>query len=70
METFGHPPCVLLEGEPEDADLLVGDGVEEGLHDPPGEPGALEGVEGDHLAPVLSNLRQVQTLTEIKNIKT
>ena len=60
--TFGHPACVLLECEAQDADLLVCDGVEECLHDAPGEAGPLEVVEGDHLGPVLRHLGQVQAL--------
>jgi hypothetical protein len=60
--TFGHPACVLLEGEPQDADLLVCDGVEERLHDAARESRALEVVEGDDLGPVLSHLGQVQAL--------
>ena len=36
--TLGNSACVLLEGEAEDGDLLVGDRVEEALHDPLGEP--------------------------------
>ena len=38
FETFGHPACVLLEGEAEDADLLVRHRVEQRLHDAPREP--------------------------------
>ena len=47
--TFCDRACVLLEGEPEDADLLVGDGVEEALHNPLGEPQPLEVVETHNL---------------------
>ena len=35
--TLGNSACVLLEGEPEDGDLLVRDRVEQALHDPLGE---------------------------------
>ena len=35
--TLGNSACVLLEGEAEDGDLLVGDRVEEALHDALGE---------------------------------
>ena len=49
IRTFGHPACVLLEGEPEDGDPLVRHGVEQGLHDPPREPRPLERVERDNL---------------------
>ena len=38
FETFGHPACVLLEGEAEDADLLVRHRVEQRLHDASREP--------------------------------
>ena len=64
IKTFRHPSCILLKCKAEDADLLVGDGVEQALHDLPRKPGALEGVEGHHLVPVLGNLWQVQAFTE------
>ena len=35
--TLGNSACVLLEGKAEDGDLLVGDRVEEALHDALGE---------------------------------
>ena len=35
--TLGNSACVLLEGEAKDGDLLVGDRVEEALHDALGE---------------------------------
>ena len=45
VSAFSYSACVLLEGESQDTDLLVGDGVEEALHDPLGEPQPGGGME-------------------------
>ena len=47
--TLGNSACVLLEGEPEDGDLLVRDRVEQALHDPLGEsqPDCYDDVDHD-----------------------
>ena len=60
---------VLLEGEPEDADLLAGDGVEEALDDPAGEAGPLVVVEEDDLGPVVGHLGQVEALADVDQVE-
>ena len=49
--TLGNSACVLLEGETEDGDLLVGDRVEKALHDPLGESQPGDDDEDDHPHP-------------------
>ena len=48
--TLGNSACVLLEGETEDGNLLVGDRVEKALNDPLGEsqPGDVDEDPPDH----------------------
>lgn len=67
--TLGNSACVLLEGEPEDGDLLVRDRVEKALNDPLGESQPLEVVEGDDLGPVFGHLWQVQALADVDQIE-
>jgi hypothetical protein len=56
---------VLLEGEPEDGDLLAGHGVEHGRHHTVHKPALLVVVDLDHLLPVVGNLRQPVALTDV-----
>ena len=60
-----NPESNLLESESEDGDLLVGDGVEQGLHDLPGEPGLLVIVHLDDALPVARSVDQVVPLTDV-----
>ena len=55
----------LLESESENGDLLVGDGVEEGLDDLPRKPGLLVVVHLDHALPVCPRLDQVMPLADV-----
>jgi hypothetical protein len=60
---------VLLEGKPEDGDLLVGHGVEHGRHHAVHEPALLVVVDLDHLLPVVGNLGQAVALADVHQVQ-
>jgi hypothetical protein len=60
---------VLLEGETEDGDLLVGDGREEGLDDVARESLLLVLVHLDDAHPVASDLGKVERLGEVDEVE-
>lgn len=66
---LAHVARVLLEGEAEDADLLVGDRVEHAADHGRGEARLLVLVHGHDAAPVLGDLGQVEALGEVHEVQ-